>query len=143
MAGLGLDYTYAYRQPSALLPIDRRQCLSLVTSEPTGRDTRFFRGSVLHPKRTADLMLAVVEVAQSRFHVPAAMLARILLQADPVITCGGERLRFEAFSACCGAYARLDLLPGAVDGEHFSAGTTNVDFNAPTRSALSCLRESD
>src|SRR5690349_1023319 len=105
MALVGLDYTYAYRQPSALLPLDRGQCLSLVTCEPGGRDARFFSGSVLQPKRTADLMLAIVEVAQCRFHVPAAMLARILLQADPVITCGDGRLRFEAFSACCGAYA--------------------------------------
>lgn len=143
MAGPGLEYTYAYRQPSALLPGDRAQCLSLVTSETAGRDTRFFRGSVRQPKRTADLLLAVAEVAQSRFHVPAAMLARILLHADPVITCGDGRLRFEAFSACCGAYARLDLLPGSVEGEHFSAGTTNVDFNAPTRAALSRLRETD
>ena len=71
------------------------------------------------------------------------MLQRILAEADPVITCGGGRLRFEGFSACCGAYARLDLLPHAVAGEHFSSGTTNVDFNAPLRTALSRLRENE
>src|SRR6266481_5254423 len=126
-----LEHTYAYRQPSALLTEGPRHYLSLVTTSQRDKDTRFFRGSILHPKRTADLLVAVVEVVQSRFHVPPAMLKRILTEADPVITCGDGRLRFEGFSACCGAYARLDLLPNAVAGEHFSSGTTNVDFNAP------------
>src|SRR5205814_2254917 len=138
-----LDYTYAYSRSSSLLPDGRRNCLSLVTAAQTGREKRFFRGSVVHAKRTADLLLAVVEVVQSRFHVPPAMLARILIQADPVITCGSDRLRFEGFSACCGAYARVYLLPNAIDGELFGTGTTNVDFNAPMRKALSRLRESD
>jgi hypothetical protein len=143
MAALALDYTYAYPRPSAILAEGQHPCLSLVTTSPAGRETRFFRGTVLHPKRTADLLLAVVEVVQSRFHVPPAMLKRILAEADPVITCGEDRLRFEGFSACCSAYARLDLLPNAVRGERFAAGTTNVDFNAPMRMALSRLREGD
>ena len=143
MPALALEYTYAYRRPSALLPDERRNCLSLVTGAPRAPDTRFFRGAVLHPKRTVDLLLAVVEVVQSRFHVPPALLKKILANADPVITCGADRLRFEGFSACCGAYARLDLLPNAVEGEHFSTGTTNVDFNAPMRTALSRIRDGD
>src|SRR5258707_3795500 len=143
MPALALEYTYAYRRPSALLPDGRRHCLSLVTGAPRAPDTRFFRGAVLHPKRTVDLLLAVAEVVQSRFHVPPALLKKILVNADPVITCGADRLRFEGFSACCGAYARLDLLPNAVEGEHFSTGTTNVDFNAPMRTALSRIRDGD
>jgi hypothetical protein len=138
-----LDHTYAYRQPSSLLPEGPRHRLSLVTATQRAKDPRFFRGAILHPKRTADLLVAVAEVVRSRFHVPPAMLQKILAEADPVITCGDGRLRFEGFSACCGAYARLDLLPHAVAGEHFSSGTTNVDFNAPLRTALSRLRENE
>src|SRR6266567_4435688 len=88
MPTLALEYTYAYRRPSALLPGERRNSLSLVTGAPRAPDTRFFRGAVLRPKRTVDLLLAVVEVVQSRFHVPPAMLKKILTNADPVITCG-------------------------------------------------------
>jgi hypothetical protein len=63
--------------------------------------------------------------------------------ADPVVTCGDDRLRFEGFSACCGVYARLDLLPQAVRGVTFGRGTTNVDFNQPMLSALAGIRDSD
>jgi hypothetical protein len=40
-------------------------------------------------------------------------------------------------------YARVDLLPGAVRGENFGRGTTNVDFNPPMLAALAMIRESD
>jgi hypothetical protein len=56
--------------------------------------------------------------------------------ADPVVTSNGDRLRFESFSSCCGLYARLDLLPPALDGAILGTGTTNVDFGAPIRQAL-------
>ena len=81
-------------------------------------------------------MLAVAGVARSRFHTPPAMLHRILLAADPIVTCTDGRIRFESLSACCGVYARLDLLGGALDGEVLGRGTTNVDFGAEMRAAL-------
>ena len=71
------------------------------------------------------------------------MLGKILAQADPVVTSGGEMLRFEAFSGCCSTYGRVDLLPSALDGEWLGRGTTNVDFNAPMRAALAKIRQSD
>ncbi len=71
------------------------------------------------------------------------MLARILREADPVITCGVDRLRLEGFSACCSAYARVDLQPEALDGAWLSHGTTNVDFNAEMRAALTTLQEGE
>ncbi len=138
-----LDYTYTYRGPSSLTGDSGRRRLSLVTTPGGEAGAQFFRGFVTSPKRTADLLLTVVEVVGSRFHVPPAMLAKILRLADPVITCSDEQLRFEGFSACCGAYARLDLLPNAVDGERMGSGTTNVDVNAPTRAALSRLRDGE
>ena len=50
-------------------------------------------------------------------------------------------LRFEAFSACCSTYGRVDLLPRAVEGEWLGRGTTNVDFNAPMRAALAKIQD--
>ena len=81
-------------------------------------------------------LLAVARVARTRFYVPPGMLAAILRAADPVVTSNGDRLRFESFSACCGVHARLDVLPGALDGPAMDTGTTNVDFNPPMRQAL-------
>ena len=103
----------------------------------------FFDGKLLSPRRSADLLLALHQVVQSRFYIPPAMLARILREADPVVTSGGERLRFEVFSSCCSVYGRVDLLPEAIDGEIAGKGTTNVDFNPPMRAALARLRDQD
>jgi len=52
-------------------------------------------------------------------------------------------LRFEGFSACCGAYARIDLLPDSLEGESFGRGTTNVDFNQPMLNALAKIKPGD
>src|SRR5205823_13353701 len=102
-----------------------------------------FQVRLPRPRRTADLLRGMAQVVQSRFHVPPAMLARILLLADPVITSSDDVLRFEAFSACCSTYARVDLLPDALDGQFQGRGTTNVDFNAALRAALARIRDSD
>ena len=69
------------------------------------------------------------------------MLTRILELADPVATCADDRLRFEAFSACCSVYGRVDLLPDAYDGETLGRGTTNVDFGPGIRSALAGVQD--
>lgn len=62
---------------------------------------------------------------------------------DPVVTCGGELLRFEGFSACCGVYARVDLEPGAYKGVFVSQGTTNIDFNEDMQAALAQVRDTE
>jgi predicted nucleic acid-binding Zn finger protein len=141
-AASALSYTYSYRSQSALVdePARKRLFLALSAQNPV---PAFFRGRLVAPKRAADALLTISGVVRSRFHVPSAMLEKILLLADPVITCGGERLRFEGFSSCCGAYARLDLLPSALDGEFLGSGTSNVDFNAPMRAALGRVRDGD
>jgi hypothetical protein len=53
-----------------------------------------------------------------------------------VVTAGGDRLRMESFSGCCGVYARLDVLAPGLDGDDVGHGTTNVDVNAPLRRPL-------
>ncbi len=52
------------------------------------------------------------------------------------MTSNEDRLRFESFSGCCGVYARLDVLPGGLDGDVLESGTTNVDVNPPLQEAL-------
>jgi len=103
----------------------------------------FFQGQIAKPKQTAELLRAIMTVVQSRFHIPAAMLGRVLAEADPVVTANDDRLRFEGFSSCCGAYARLDLLEAAFDGEISGRGTTNVDFNQPMLAALARVKATD
>jgi hypothetical protein len=68
------------------------------------------------------------------------MVARMLRAADPVISADGERLRFEAFSQCCGVYARTDFLPDILAPRKFSKGTTDVDFNPTMRAVLARVR---
>ena len=142
MGGLAVDQVYLYSHASEL---DRdRGTLRLATSSHGGDEhPHFFSGELCRPERTAKLLLSLMAIVQARFHVPTAMLERILLQADPVVTSSDDRLRFEGFSACCGAYARVDLLPPALKGERFGRGTTNVDFNPPMLSALAMVRSTD
>jgi hypothetical protein len=143
MSGPAIAHTYRYACDSRAIATSTGLDLRLATSGSAGDNPEFFRGKVTSPIRVADLLRGLVEVVQSRFYVPPAMLARILALADPVVTCGDDVLRFEAFSACCSTYARVDLLPSAVDGQRVGRGTTNVDFNAPMRAALAQIRDND
>jgi hypothetical protein len=143
MAALALNYTYRYPYSSELAGGLRGSQLRLATGGGALEHPYFFKGNMTQPKPTADLLRGLVQIAQSRFHVPPAMLTRILLLADPVVTSGGDRLRFEVFSACASTYARLDLLPDAIEGNFVGRGTTNVDFNASMRAALARIRNSE
>ena len=139
--GPALDYTYRYSIPSALLSEGSSERLFLATTSAPEASPLFFQGALREPRRTADLLLTLARIVRSRFHIPAAMLARIISLADPVVTCSEDRVRFEGFSSCCSAYARVDLLPAALEGTLLGHGTTNVDFNPPMRAALAQIRE--
>ncbi|MDF5755746.1 SWIM zinc finger family protein [Spongiactinospora sp. TRM90649] len=126
---------YSYASPSRMTG-DR---LGLSTSggrTPSGPATRprFFSGLVTQAAPAAAALLGLADVAMARYHRPRA--GGGVWSRDPVVTCDGDRLRMESFSACGGVYARLDLLGGALDGEVFDRGTTNVDVNRPLREAL-------
>ncbi|MDH3968988.1 MAG: SWIM zinc finger family protein [Rhodospirillales bacterium] len=136
MTSATVDVTYAYPFESVVETTRDDTRVRLATSGGRSRHPHFFQGLLLSPATSAELLLIVARVAQSRFYVPPGMLERILREADPVVTCAGERLRFESFSQCCGVYARADLLPAAFEGEFLGRGTTNVDFNPPMRAAL-------
>ncbi|MGP3960385.1 SWIM zinc finger family protein [Nonomuraea sp. 3N208] len=121
---------YSYAGPSTLA--DGR--LGLATSGGTALSgprshPRFFSGLLSQAAPAAAGLLAVADVALTRYHQPRPGWTR-----DPVVTCDGDRLRFESFSACGGVYARLDVLE--LDGDVLDRGTTNVDVNGPLREAL-------
>ncbi|MDY7089349.1 MAG: SWIM zinc finger family protein [Actinomycetota bacterium] len=125
---------YAYLGSSALARGD----LTLQTSGGPAAHPRFFTGFLSSPAPTAAGLLAVAEVARTRYYRPLDPAS-----LDPVVTAGSDRLRFESFSGCCGVYARLDVLPTGIDGEIVAHGTTNVDVNVPLQRALSRVGQAD
>lgn len=143
MPGPSVAYSYRYAYPSAFVGDRSGARLRLATFGGREENPCFFEGALTHPHLTALLLRTLSRVVLVRFHIPPAMLQRILELADPVVTSGGGMLRFEGFSGCCSAYARVDLDPAAYDGEWADPGTTNVDFNAAMRSALSQVRDSE
>ena len=100
---------------------------------------RFFAGLIGEAEPAAAGLLGLANVAGAHYYrrIPPAWLR------DPVVTCDGAQLRFESLSACCGVYARLDVLPEAIDGSYLACGTTNVDVNEPLRRALGTVRGAD
>jgi hypothetical protein len=137
----GMNHAYSYRRPSALdVPAARLglETSGGVTTAGLVANPRFFSGFLAAPEQAAAGLLAVADVAQARYFNPQLTRLR-----DPVVTCGGDRLRFESFSGCCGVYARLDVLSGALDGEVHERGTTNVDVNGPLREALARVGPGD
>ena len=138
-----VEHAYRYPFTSGLETGRDGPRLILATSGGANPNPSFFRGRITQPRRPAALLLAVAAVAATRFFVPAATVARILREADPVVTSGGDRLRFESFSVCSGVYSRLDLLPDALDGEWLQHGTTNVDFGSHMRRVLSAVHEEE
>ncbi|MEU8233814.1 SWIM zinc finger family protein [Actinoplanes sp. NPDC048967] len=120
--------TYSYLGSSDLVPAGG---LTLQTCGGPAAHPRFFTGFLTEPGATATGLLAVAEVARSRYFRPFDPAS-----LDPVVTAGTDRLRFESFSGCCGVYARLDVLPPGIDGEITAHGTTNIDVNPPLQRAL-------
>ena len=128
-----------YRAASELTSNARGAQLDLATAlgaTPAGLvdNPVFFTGFLTRPDIAACGMLAVADVAGSRY-ADVGLMAR-LANLDPVVTASGDRLRFESFSACNGVHARLDLLPEGLGSGEVGFGTTNVDINQPLRTAL-------
>lgn len=139
-----------YRYPRASCVSYAEAGPDLLLSTSGGRSTRgdaahpiFFDGFLTRPEQAAAALLLVAKVARTRFWTPPGMVAAQIRAADPVVTSNGDRLRFESFSACCGVYARYDVLPGGLDGRVLDSGTTNVDVNPPLREALARIGDGD
>lgn len=142
-AAATVNHRYLYPFQSAIDTAAGHKRLRLATSGGLEQHPYFFQGRMRYPRRTSDLLLACSEVSRTRFYHPGELQERLLAAADPVVTAGGERLRFESFSVCCGVYCRLDLKPEAIDGDWTGKGTTNVDFNPPMRASLAGLLDSE
>jgi hypothetical protein len=137
------ELTYSYLSPSSVELGDGRSDVTLATSGGREAHPHFFTGFLEQPRQTAQALLAVAEVARTRYYEPPQMIAARIAAADPVVTANLDRLRFESFSACAGVYARLDLEPGVLEERPQNWGTTNVDFNPPMRAALARVRDAD
>ncbi|MET7683788.1 SWIM zinc finger family protein [Streptomyces sp. NPDC005423] len=132
-----------YRRRSVLESSPDGRRLGLETSHgatPAGPadHPRFFAGFLTEPRIASAALLAVADVAATRYYqrqLPSSL--------DPVVTANGDRLRFESFSGCGGVYARLDVLAPGLDGGEVGHGTTNVDVNNPLREALSRIGGDD
>jgi hypothetical protein len=127
--------TYRYARASSLT--DAR-VLDLQTSGGPAAHPRFFAGLLGEAEPAAAAILGLANVAAAHYYRRTPTWLR-----DPVVTCDARRLRFESFSACCGVYARLDVLPEAIDGAYLARGTTNIDVNEPLRGALTKVRGAD
>lgn len=132
------ENTYRYAAVSGLQANAGETRLTLAADSGVSprRSGQFLSARALYPDITARGLRAVSETVAARYYVPPAMLAKILREADPVVTVSPGAVRFEGFSACCSAYARMDLTPDALEISHSRNGTTNVDFGAGLRGAL-------
>ncbi|MEV1011655.1 SWIM zinc finger family protein [Streptomyces sp. NPDC049881] len=137
------EQAFAYLRPSAFHDAPGGGRLALETSggaTPAGAQPHpsFFSGFLTSPRTAACGLLAVADVAATRYWNP-----RLTASLDPVVTGNGDRLRFESFSGCGGVYARLDVLRPGLDGADVGLGTTNVDVNNPLREALTRIGGAD
>lgn len=123
---------FRYLQPSTLDDglLGLSTCGGTTTKGVTANPD-FFTGFCEHPEVAAKGLLATGAVARARYFQPQLASLR-----DPVVTCDGDGLRFESFSACGGVYARFYVASAALDGQMRERGTTNVDFNEALCEAL-------
>lgn len=135
--------TYQYRSNSRLERGEKEGRLFLSKYSEIQKKTEvpcFFWGNLTQPYMVARCLMTLSQTVQTTFHLSTIELRRL---RDPIVTAGNGKLRFEGFTHCAGAYARVDVLPDGLDGEFIDNGTTNVDFNPPMIAALSRVRAND
>ncbi len=133
----GVNHSYRYVRRSSLTGQSDKSSLFLAVDQAATNVSPAYLTAVLkEPEVTAKSLRAVSEIVGLRFYTPPSMLARVMREADPVVTVGRDTLRFEGFSACCSTYIRLDIDDNALEVEHRGKGTTNVDFGPELRALL-------
>ncbi|WP_159806920.1 SWIM zinc finger family protein [Litoreibacter roseus] len=136
-----MEHLYRYASSSRLAPVASGANLRLAAE--TTEKPCFFEGDLNDPLISAQCLRAVSELVGTRFYVPPSMLARILREADPVVTVAEDVLRFEGFSACCSTYIRHDIDAGGFSAKRVRSGTVNVDFRDEMRAALADVRANE
>jgi hypothetical protein len=139
MSSTSIAYTYRYPFSSSIGKTVGGNALHLATSSTEQVNPYFFRGRILQPRVTAQMLLALSEVVRTRYFLPTPDPSTL----DPVVTSNDSTIRFEGFSACCGVYVRVDLSQQAFETEFHARGTTNVDFNTSMRTTLGQIKEID
>ncbi|MGG5209856.1 SWIM zinc finger family protein [Chryseobacterium sp. MIQD13] len=135
--------TYKYQRPSSLIKKEVSEELFLSKYSEIQKKTDapcFFWGNVDQPFILARCLITLSNIVKSSFNLSPFQMA---LLKDPIVTAGNSRLRFEGFSHCASVYARVDVLPGGIQGEFLENGTTNVDFNQPMITALGSIRPNE
>lgn len=140
---MNIDYSYKYQFESTVSSSADGGNLALATSEIKQVYPYFFEGRLLQPRAAALMLFTLARYVSTRFFIPPNMLKKLVAERDPVITSGSGMLRFEGFTACCSAYARVDVEPDGYVGKTLNNGTTNVDFNSQFRSALAGIRDGE
>lgn len=103
----------------------------------THTSTAFFHDRLGYPRQTAIMLRTLSEVVRTHFFDARPP------QMDPIVTASRSVVRWEGFSGCCGAYARLDLDDSAFETWQPGFGTTNVDFNPAMLAHLSRIGQAD
>ncbi|MCW3466753.1 SWIM zinc finger family protein [Chitinophaga nivalis] len=134
--------TYSYRQSSSLHHTAQtpQLLLSAYSEVEKSQLSCFFQGVIRESYMLSRCLLVLSNVVKSSFNLSPFQLA---LLKDPIVTAGNQQLRFEGFSHCAGVYARVDVMPGALDGVFPASGTVNVDFNQPMLNALAAVGRND
>lgn len=131
-----MEHTYTYAGPSSVTTTAAGRAPALATSGGPEPHPFLYLGTPPEGRCVARGLLAVAAVARARYYEPPGSASRRAAR-DPMVTVHDDRLRFEAFSACNGVYARLDVpVSDGVAGR----GTTNIDVNEPLRAALADVR---
>ncbi|MBN1909143.1 MAG: SWIM zinc finger family protein [Pirellulales bacterium] len=131
------ELVYSYRFASVVERDRVRLAASVTAPEKTAADGTFFNGRLAHPRETAALLLALSHIVRTHFFDARPP------QMDPIVTTSRTLMRWEGFSGCCGAYARLDLDDAALRTDVRGFGTTNVDFNPKMLSHLGGIGRQD
>lgn len=134
MSTSSIEHAYQYPFASTL---ENQRWVMAASSGPSLDEHTFFDGRLTRPDVTARLLLVLSHIVRTHFFDARPP------QMDPIATSSPSMVRFEGFSGCCGAYARVDLDPRAFAEAAQTFGTTNVDFNPPMIAHLARISRSD
>lgn len=130
------EFAYRYRF-SSLVERDMIRLAATANASEAVADGTFYDGRLAYPRETATMLLALSHIVRTHFFDARPP------QMDPIVTTSRTMVRWEGFSGCCGAYARLDLDEDAFRTNARGFGTTNVDFNPQMLSHLSGIGRRD
>ncbi len=134
MSTSSIDHAYRYPFASTL---ENQRWVMAASSGPSLDEHTFFDGRLTRPDVTARLLLVLSQIVRTHFFDARPP------QMDPIATSSPSMVRFEGFSGCCGAYARVDLDQRSFVDATQTFGTTNVDFNPPMIAHLARISRSD